>query len=66
MGAARADYTMGIIKISSHSNPQGHFPAKVTAIIYVPFVHNSSAGLERGRQRGRGDSRGDVAKATAP
>lgn len=67
MGAASADYVMGIIKISLYSNPQGRFPAKVTAIISPSFITLGLGLQDRGRQRGtrgtRGTAEGLVAAA---
>lgn len=59
MGAASAHYAMGIIKISLYSNPQGRFPAKVTAIISPSFITLRLRLRGRGWQRGtRGQPRG--------
>lgn len=64
MGAASADYVMGIIKISLYSNPQGRFPAKVTAIISPSFITLRLGLQDRGRRRGtRGTAKGLVAAA---
>lgn len=57
MGAASAHYAMGIIKISLYSNPQGRFPAKVTAIISPSFITLLL------RLRGRGVAEGDEGTA---
>ena len=66
MGAASADYVMGIIKISLYSNPQGRFPAKVTAIISPSFITLRLGLQDRGRRRGtRGTAEG-LAVVAAP
>lgn len=53
MGAASADYVMGIIKISLYSNPQGRFPAKVTAIISPSFITLGLGLQDRGGRGGQ-------------